>query len=135
MPGFLRFSYGRHGGFYCNGDRQDGADGTGLLCRNGLRGASAHRRGGNRRRPLAAAASAIQKRVTSRAADIAPTIARLQAGGATTLRALAAALNGLGVTAARGGEWDATQVWRLLAVIGDASAPGLRCRFGSGASA
>jgi hypothetical protein len=78
------------------------------------------------RRPLAAAASAIQKRVTSRAADIAPTIARLQAGGATTLRALAAALNGLGVTAARGGEWDATQVWRLLAVIGDASAPGLR---------
>jgi hypothetical protein len=78
------------------------------------------------RRPLAAAASAIQKRVTSRAADIAPTIARLQAGGATTLRALAAALNGLGVTAARGGEWDATQVRRLLAVIGDASAPGRR---------
>jgi hypothetical protein len=53
-------------------------------------------------RPLAAAASAIQKRVTSRAADIAPTIARLQAG-ATTLRTLAAALNGLGVTTARGG--------------------------------
>jgi hypothetical protein len=54
-------------------------------------------------RPLAAA-SAIQKRVTSRAADIAPSIARLQVGGATTLRALAAALNGLGVTTARGGD-------------------------------
>ena len=126
MPGFLRFSYGRHGGFYCNGDRQDGADGTGgyyggmgfgVPAGIGV-AATGHR-------PLAAA-SAIQKRVTSRAADIAPTIARLQAGGATTLRALAAALNGLGVTAARGGEWDATQVRRLLAVIGDASAPGLR---------
>jgi hypothetical protein len=102
MPGFLRFSYGRHGGFTAT-EIEDGAGGgTGLLCRNGLRGASAHRRGGNRRRPLAAAASAIQKRVTSRAADIAPTIARLQAG-ATTLRTLAAALNGLGVTTARGG--------------------------------
>jgi hypothetical protein len=81
---------------------------------------------GDVRSTAAPTASAIQKRVTSRAADIAPTIARLQAGGATTLRALAAALNCLGVTAARGGEWDATQVRRLIAVIGDASAPGLR---------
>jgi DNA invertase Pin-like site-specific DNA recombinase len=64
-----------------------------------------------------AAAAAIQARVTSRAADLAPTIRSLQAGGATTLRAIAAALNGLGITTARGGDWDQTQVRRLLLTI------------------
>jgi hypothetical protein len=69
---------------HCN-EIEDGADGTGLLCQNGLRSASGHRRGGNR--PSAAGCCCLgdTKRVTSRAADIAPTIARLQAGGATTL--------------------------------------------------
>jgi DNA invertase Pin-like site-specific DNA recombinase len=64
-----------------------------------------------------AAAAAIQARVTSRAADLAPTIALLQAGGATTLRAIAAGLNAQGITTARGGDWDQTQVRRLLARI------------------
>ena len=64
-----------------------------------------------------AAAEAIQARVNERADDLAPTIRELQAGGATTLRALATALNGMGITTARGGDWDQTQVRRLLARI------------------
>jgi DNA invertase Pin-like site-specific DNA recombinase len=64
-----------------------------------------------------AAADAIQARVASRAADLAPTIATLQAGGATTLRAIAAGLNAQGITTARGGDWDQTQVRRLLARV------------------
>ena len=62
-----------------------------------------------------AAAEAIQARVNARAADLAPTIRALQAGGATMLRALAAGLNAMGLTTARGGDWDQTQVRRLLA--------------------
>jgi hypothetical protein len=54
---------------------------------------------------------------SKRAADLAPTIRQLQAAGNTTLRSLAAALNALSVETARGGEWDATQVRRLLARI------------------
>lgn len=69
------------------------------------------------KRSRASAAEAIQKRVSSRAADLAPTVRELQAGGAVTLRALAAALNGLRITTARGGNWDQTQVRRLLARI------------------
>jgi DNA invertase Pin-like site-specific DNA recombinase len=61
------------------------------------------------------AIAAIEKRVASRAADLAPTIRELQAAGNTTLRALAAGLNALGITTARGGGWDQTQVRRLLA--------------------
>jgi DNA invertase Pin-like site-specific DNA recombinase len=62
-----------------------------------------------------AAAEAIQARVNARAADLKQTVQELQAGGATTLRALAAELNALGIATARGGEWDHTQVRRLLA--------------------
>jgi hypothetical protein len=48
--------------------------------------------------------------------DIAPTIAELQASGATSLRAIAAGLNDRGIETARGaGEWTATQVQRVLA--------------------
>lgn len=64
-----------------------------------------------------AAAEAIQARVNERTADLAPTIRELQAGGATTLRALAAGLNALGITTPRGGDWTASQVQRLLARI------------------
>jgi DNA invertase Pin-like site-specific DNA recombinase len=59
--------------------------------------------------------AAIRKRVSTRAADIAPTIAELQASGATSLRAIAAGLNARGIETARGdGEWSATQVARVL---------------------
>jgi DNA invertase Pin-like site-specific DNA recombinase len=51
----------------------------------------------------------------SRAADLAPTIAALQAAGQTSLRAIADGLNAQGIPTARGGgEWTATQVMRVL---------------------
>jgi DNA invertase Pin-like site-specific DNA recombinase len=57
----------------------------------------------------------IQQRADARAADIAPTIASLQAAGATSLRAIAAALNERGIPTARGnGAWSAVQVARVL---------------------
>jgi Recombinase len=65
----------------------------------------------------ALALDAIEKRVASLAADLAPTIKQLQAAGNTTLRALAAGLNAMGITTARGGNWDRTQVRRLLVRI------------------
>jgi hypothetical protein len=50
-----------------------------------------------------------------RAADIAPTIAELQAAGAESLRAIAAGLNDRGIPTARGaGQWSAVQVARVL---------------------
>jgi DNA invertase Pin-like site-specific DNA recombinase len=59
--------------------------------------------------------AALQQRADARAADIAPTIAALQAGGATSLRAIAAGLNAQGIPTARGqGEWSAVQVARVL---------------------
>jgi DNA invertase Pin-like site-specific DNA recombinase len=63
----------------------------------------------------AKALAAIEQRVSTRAADLSPTIARLQADGATSLRAIAAKLNEAGIETARGsGEWTATQVKRVL---------------------
>jgi hypothetical protein len=56
----------------------------------------------------------IQERARSRAADLAPTIAELQAGGCESLRAIAAGLEERGIPAARGGKWSAVQVARLL---------------------
>jgi hypothetical protein len=45
----------------------------------------------------------------------APTIAEIQAAGATSLRAIAAALTDRGIPTARGrGEWSAVQVARVL---------------------
>src|SRR5215211_4959695 len=63
----------------------------------------------------AKALAAIEKRASTRAADLAPTIAKLRADGATSLRAIAAGLNDLGIETARGsGEWSAVQVARVL---------------------
>lgn len=50
-----------------------------------------------------------------RAADLIPVIADIQAGGATSLRAIAAQLNERGIPTARGGEWTSIQVARVLA--------------------
>jgi hypothetical protein len=58
-----------------------------------------------------------QERAKRRAADLAPVIAELQAGGVTTLQAMAEALNARRVPAARGGSWSAVQVSRVLARI------------------
>jgi DNA invertase Pin-like site-specific DNA recombinase len=63
----------------------------------------------------ASATAAVQKRAADRAADIAPTIRTLQASGATSLRAIASALNEAGIPTARGsGSWSAVQVKRTL---------------------
>jgi hypothetical protein len=69
-------------------------------------------------RPIVKAAvhSRPLKRAKARAADLAPTIAELQAAGATSLRDIAAALNERGIPTARGtGTCSATQVMRVLA--------------------
>jgi DNA invertase Pin-like site-specific DNA recombinase len=63
----------------------------------------------------AMSAKAKQERSAARAADIAPTIAELQAAGATSLRAIASGLNERSIPTARGtGEWSAVQVARVL---------------------
>ncbi|CAN5554796.1 recombinase family protein [soil metagenome] len=45
--------------------------------------------------------------------DLRPVIQALKANGAVSLRAIAEGLNKAGLTAARGGEWTATQVMRI----------------------
>jgi hypothetical protein len=50
-----------------------------------------------------------------RAADLAPTIAELQAAGATSLRAIADGLNDLKIPTARVNTWSPVQVARVLA--------------------
>jgi len=62
----------------------------------------------------AASVAVRRQRATQRAADLAPTIIELRAGGAQTLRELAAGLNERGIPAARGGTWSAAQVRNLL---------------------
>jgi DNA invertase Pin-like site-specific DNA recombinase len=50
----------------------------------------------------------------NRAADLLPIIADIKASGAASLRAIAAELNSHGIPTARGGEWSAIQVARVL---------------------
>jgi DNA invertase Pin-like site-specific DNA recombinase len=77
--------------------------------------------GGNRGVVLTDAAryagsKALQARAYARAGDLAPTIADIQASGARSLRAIAAALNARGILTATGtGKWEAAQVARVLA--------------------
>jgi DNA invertase Pin-like site-specific DNA recombinase len=60
------------------------------------------------------AVKALQERTDARATDLAPTIKNLQAAGKTSLRAIAEGLNEQGIPTARGGEWSAVQVMRVL---------------------
>jgi DNA invertase Pin-like site-specific DNA recombinase len=63
-------------------------------------------------------------RADAKAADLAPVIVELQAAGATSTRAMAAALNQRGIPTARGsGQWRATQVGRLLARLASPIGP------------
>jgi hypothetical protein len=55
------------------------------------------------------------QKAAQRAADIAPTIADLQAARAMSLQAIADGLNDRSIPTARGGSWSATQVMRVLA--------------------
>jgi DNA invertase Pin-like site-specific DNA recombinase len=63
-------------------------------------------------------AAVRQASAAARATDIGPTIASIQASGARSLRAIAAALNTKGIPTARGaGSWNAEQVSRVLALL------------------
>jgi DNA invertase Pin-like site-specific DNA recombinase len=62
-----------------------------------------------------ASASARNAVATKRAADLLPAIRFAQSKGATSLREIAAVLNEGGIPTARGGEWSAVQVQRILA--------------------
>lgn len=64
----------------------------------------------------AAAVSAEARRF---AENVGPVIRMVRAGGLTSLRGIATALNARGVRAARGGRWAATQVAAVLRRIGD----------------
>jgi DNA invertase Pin-like site-specific DNA recombinase len=51
----------------------------------------------------------------ARASDVQPIIADIQASGAKSLREIAAELNARGIPTARGGQWSAVQVHRVMA--------------------
>ena len=75
--------------------------------------------GGNRGAKLTAkireaGRAVLQERAQARAADLAPTVKELQASGCKSLRAIAEGLDARGIPAARGGNWSAVQVARLL---------------------
>lgn len=60
------------------------------------------------------AISVRQEKANRWAADLAPILAEIQAGGATSLGQIADTLNARGIPAAEGGLWSRTQVMRLL---------------------
>lgn len=63
----------------------------------------------------AASLSVRQEKANGRAADLLPVIAEVRAAGATTLQAVADALNARGIPTARGGQWSPVQVQRVEA--------------------
>jgi len=74
-------------------------------------------------RRLGTKASATRRGAVAaqRAEDLAPIVADLRAGGATSLREIAQGLNERGIPTARGMAWTAVQVQRLLAKIEETS--------------
>jgi hypothetical protein len=69
-----------------------------------------------------AGTATMARNAATRAADLAPIIRELQASGATSLTAIAAALNERGITTARGRAWTTVQVDRVLDRIAAAEA-------------
>ncbi len=67
-----------------------------------------------------ASARVVTDRARKRAALVTPTIKEFRAGGTTSLRALALALNDKGIPAPRGGKWYASSVRNALALADDA---------------
>jgi DNA invertase Pin-like site-specific DNA recombinase len=67
-----------------------------------------------RRRGTAVSARARSDRAKQRALDLRPIVEEIRAGGARSLRELAAELNNRGIPTARQGRWSAIQVKRLL---------------------
>lgn len=78
--------------------------------------------GGNRGAILTADAKAKgvqvrQAKAQSRATDLLPVIEDIRVAGATTLQAIADALNARGIPTARGGTWAPVQVRRILGQV------------------
>ena len=63
---------------------------------------------------MAAGRAARSARASNRASDVRPIIADIQATGANSLRGIAAGLNARGIPTARGGQWTAVQVQRVM---------------------
>jgi DNA invertase Pin-like site-specific DNA recombinase len=61
-----------------------------------------------------AARKVLEGRTAARAADLAPVVAEIKAGGRTSLRAIASELDAKGIPAPRGDKWTAPAVMRLL---------------------
>ena len=74
-------------------------------------GAAALRRAGKGGAPLRAA---IARNADRHAQDLAPVVADIRAGGATSLRAIAGELNARGMLTRRGGRWHVSTVMNLL---------------------
>lgn len=68
----------------------------------------------DRRKGSRIASDARQKRASKRATLLSSKLAEIRSEGATSLRQIAAELNSRGIRTARGGQWRATQVKRLL---------------------
>jgi DNA invertase Pin-like site-specific DNA recombinase len=66
------------------------------------------------KRGARASASMRSCKAAKRAVDVLPFIQAIQAEGATSLRQIASALNERKIPTARGGEWSAVQVQRLI---------------------
>ena len=90
-------------------------------------GAAALRRAGKGGAPLRAA---IARNADRHAQDLAPVVADIRAGGATSLRAIAGELNARGMLTRRGGRWHVSTVMNLLDRLGEE-----RCRRCSNGSA
>jgi DNA invertase Pin-like site-specific DNA recombinase len=63
-------------------------------------------------------APAYRAEAVERAQALAPVVAEVRAGGASSLRAIAAGLNARGVVTAQGKPWSAMQVKRVLERVG-----------------
>ena len=64
--------------------------------------------------PRQAAVAAISADADRHAANVLPIIREIQRAGATSLRAIAEALNARGIATARGGRWQAMTVSNVL---------------------
>ena len=63
---------------------------------------------------MAAGRAARSAQASNRASDVRPIIADIQATGANSLREIAAGLNARGIPTARGRQWTAVQVQRVM---------------------
>jgi len=61
---------------------------------------------------------AIAANADRHARDLSPVVEDIRAGGATSLRAIAAELNGRGMLTRRGGRWHVSTVMNLLNRLG-----------------